>query len=565
MSDKKKGKKGKKKESPEEEKDQMTAVDRQFYELTVADLNSKLARLRTHNAKLEEKNEDLESKMRQIEEDKSDTTAYLNRTLNEKLNIIAELEDKLSELSKVREAENIESARVMNEREAKYKAMHDQLTSEIKLLTGKLNSMEEFRIQRDELLAKFDAQETELKEQHKRHKAILYEMERKVILDKDLLRKEVENRLLQLSTEFTKCNEIRVAAHTQRLVRENIALNNEMDRVMFTIERLKREMEAMKRKHEDSRIKSQSLEMENSRLVRTAQGHLKIIEQLTDAYESLELKHNMLSNVHKQFETATARSKDAEVNLRRSMHKLHLMEQHVHAINTQRSALTADIVLKHQQMDHVQDVLNKVKDTIMSALKGTDAECSDFEFRMAQRESLLGDLLNILNELENMPTERPSIETIEASGYIYLQGDLGILPKESVETIMSPDFKLPSPPPSMYGASRETTPRVSIQLADGSDHVIDVISGSAIVFEDSEEMIAEEDLEGDESDGQGQSQLRRASIRRKSMQKSERIDGSAEGSPAMSPRGSVDATSQDTPSSIIDPEDMKEATPESDM
>lgn len=564
MADEKKRKKGKKKDTPEEEKDQMTAVDRQFYELTVADLNGKLARLRAHNAKLEEKNEELESKMRQMEEDKSDTTAYLNRTLNEKLNIIAELEDKLSELSKVREAENIESARLMNEREAKYKAMHDQLTSEIKLLTGKLNSMEEFRIQRDELLAKFDAQETELKEQHKRHKAILYEMERKVILDKDLLRKEVENRLLQLSTEFTKCNEIRVAAHTQRLVRENIALNNEMDRVMFTIERLKREMEDTKRKHEDSCIKSQSLELENSRLVRTAQGHLKIIEQLTDAYESLELKHAMLSNVHKQHDTTTARLKEAEVNLRRSMHKLQLMDQHVHAINTQRSALTADIVLKHQQMDHVQNVLNKVKDTILSALKGAETDSADFEFRMAQRESLLGDLLNILNELENMPTERPSMETIEASGYIYLQGDLGILPKESVDTIMSSDFKI-SPPPSLL-TSRETTPRVSIQLADGSEHIIDAVSGSGILFEESEDLLAEEDFDEEESEGlEGQPPTRRASMRRRSMQKTGRIDESVEGSPAITPRGSIDATSQDTPSSIIDPEDMKETTPESDM
>lgn len=208
----KKPKKGRKKDGEGDDgADQMSAVDRQFYELSIADLNNKLSRLRTHTTKLEEKNEELESKMRQMEEDKSDTTAYLNRTLNEKLNIIAELEDKLSELSKVRDAENIEFKRVLSEREAKYKAMHDQLTSEIKLLTGKLNSMEEFRIQRDELLAKFDAQETELKEQHKRHKAILYEMERKVILDKDLLRKDVENKLLQLSTEFTKSSEIRVA------------------------------------------------------------------------------------------------------------------------------------------------------------------------------------------------------------------------------------------------------------------------------------------------------------------------------------------------------------------
>ena len=111
--------------------------------------------------------------------------------------------------------------------------------------------MEEFRMQRDELMAKFDSQDADLKEQQKKHKSTLYEMERKVILDKERLRKDVENKLLELSTEFSKTSEIRVAAHTQRLVRENIALNNEMDRMVFTHERIQKEMDGMKKKHQE--------------------------------------------------------------------------------------------------------------------------------------------------------------------------------------------------------------------------------------------------------------------------------------------------------------------------
>lgn len=106
-------------------------------------------------------------------------------------------------------------------------------------------------MQRDELMAKFDSQDADLKEQQKRHKSTLYEMERKVILDKERLRKDVENKLLELSTEFSKTSEIRVAAHTQRLVRENIALNNEMDRMVFTHERIQKENDAMKKKHQE--------------------------------------------------------------------------------------------------------------------------------------------------------------------------------------------------------------------------------------------------------------------------------------------------------------------------
>lgn len=543
----KKSKKGRKKDGEGDDgADQMSAVDRQFYELSIADLNNKLSRLRTHTTKLEEKNEELESKMRQMEEDKSDTTAYLNRTLNEKLNIISELEDKLSELSKVRDAENIEFKRVLSEREAKYKAMHDQLTSEIKLLTGKLNSMEEFRIQRDELLAKFDAQETELKEQHKRHKAILYEMERKVILDKDLLRKDVENKLLQLSTEFTKSSEIRVAAHTQRLVRENIALNNEMDRMIYTHERLRREHDEMK--HANCRIKSQAeiIESEKARLVRTCQGHIRIIEELTDAYEKLRDRSLALKNVHKSYEAAKNKLKDTEDGQKSLLHKTKQLEQHVHAINCQRMALCADIMMKHQQMDHIFKVLKTVKFTIKSAIKAekTQKAIEDIEFRMAQRKTLLDDLLNILTELDTIPLQKISTDTLPSASYVYLQGDLGILPKESVETILGPVQQF-SAIQSESMLALPSTPRISLHLPEVSEKMFDVVSGSLIKFDESDDRIPiEEEL--DESD-------QAVPQRKKSIQKTAHIDEES------TPEGSLKDSGPETGSlALMEEEDLEQ-------
>lgn len=72
-----KEKKAKKSKKAEEEdlEEELTAVDKQFYELTIADLNKKLARLRAHNVKIEEKNEELDVKMKQMEDDRQDVTA----------------------------------------------------------------------------------------------------------------------------------------------------------------------------------------------------------------------------------------------------------------------------------------------------------------------------------------------------------------------------------------------------------------------------------------------------------------------------------------------------------
>ncbi len=52
-------------------------------------------------------------------------------------------------------------------------------------LGGKLASLEEFKVQKEDLMAKFASMEEQLKLQEENHKDVIYNLERKQVVDKD--------------------------------------------------------------------------------------------------------------------------------------------------------------------------------------------------------------------------------------------------------------------------------------------------------------------------------------------------------------------------------------------
>ncbi|KAL1122103.1 hypothetical protein AAG570_003509 [Ranatra chinensis] len=229
----KKGRGGKKKQL-KEVKDALPEVDKEFYEIQINDLSKKITRLQNYCDQLEQQNEEMRNKLSKLDSDSADIISHLKRTLQNKKEEIIELNERITALEQAKQTEKNLFLEKINNMNLDFKRMHEHHTSEIKLLStvemvvfiqfisnlyGKLNSLEEFRTQREELMDKFEKQEADAAEQKEQHKNEVYELEKK----------EMETKLLNLSLDFQRATQARIASTTQSVIKENIAINNELN------------------------------------------------------------------------------------------------------------------------------------------------------------------------------------------------------------------------------------------------------------------------------------------------------------------------------------------------
>ncbi|XP_060524533.1 cilia- and flagella-associated protein 157 [Cylas formicarius] len=505
----KKGKKGKgkKKKTVEDDPNALTEVDKTFYELTIADLNRKLARLRSLTQELEERNELLDREKQTLDEDRADVIAYLKRILQEKVFEINELEERIIGLQEAKrhDAEKYEAKIVDLEKE--YKQMHEQLTSENKLLEGKLNSLEEFRSQREELMKKFENQEEQMQTQEKRHTRELYEIERKFIISKDKLKKDMEARLLQLSTEFHDASELRIAATTHKVIRENIAVNNELDSMLVAHQKLYKDYQVIKARDKTLRQEATLHDEEKKKALMKVRVQQKVIERLTDEHRDLMKDLNKFKHLEEEVRESRNATRKWTQKIASLEYKIKLLEQNLHNVKSENVSLKTDSMYLQEENNRLSDVLMEGVSCIKEAL--TIKSESDVSLRATKRENLLNTLFVLLDKAQEQKVKKPSLETVPSVEATYAVGDLGFVPKPvdirpSVITKRNMEAQTGSSLENYGGATRlsrkkSQAARSDLELEheeDMSDDEVEVAEKESVLFF-RESIIEEEETDGE--------------------------------------------------------------------
>ncbi|KAM7093434.1 cilia- and flagella-associated protein 157 isoform 1-T1 [Molossus nigricans] len=255
---------------------------REFYHIQIRDLEDRLARYQRKWDELAVQEKLLHQEFDQLANNKKEIVAFLKRTLNQRVDEIAELNEQLQSLQLAKEMEKDAFEAQLAQVRHEFQETKDQLTTENIIIGGKLAALEEFRLQKEELTEKFTLLEDQLRKQEKEYTDYVYNLEKKSVLDRDRVKKEIIQRVNLVATEFRKMATSQMWDTTKRAILENNTVTLQLSKISQHGMQLLRENDQLKCAQDKLCKQLDLLRTTKKAMSKDSRGHHKVILMLTE-------------------------------------------------------------------------------------------------------------------------------------------------------------------------------------------------------------------------------------------------------------------------------------------
>ncbi|KAM8934273.1 cilia- and flagella-associated protein 157 [Pelodytes ibericus] len=468
MPPKKKGKGSGKKKSKEGEKavkvkvEPLSEQSKEFYQLQIRDLEGRVERYQKKWDEICAKESLVQAQYDQLSSDKKEITSFLKRTLHQRMDEIADLNDQLMGLQQAKDAEKDAYEAQLAQVRHEFQGTKDRLTSENMLLAGKLASLEEFRVQKEELMAKFAALEEKLKKQEEDHKEMVYRLEKKVVLDKDRLKKEMVQRVNTVAAEFRRVSNNQMAETTKRAIRENVSISSQMTKMSDKSMELIQENEFLKDQEVELRKQLEMLEENERELVKKNLSNQKVIRMLTEKCKQQKEMLDLSEKTEHELGQVQAAHQDLQEETGALRQKMSILEGELQTSKQELDGLTQELQEERRRREAVERILSQaaisLKDVLLE-IPREDEEDMEAIF-ISRRTQMLQQLLLVLNSAATLGLG-PNLHDFESKGIHlaehsmaakanrflvptelkgpgviphYRMGDLGLVPRPDIST-----------------------------------------------------------------------------------------------------------------------------------
>ncbi|KAK2707000.1 cilia- and flagella-associated protein 157-like [Artemia franciscana] len=237
---------------------QISNLDKEFYQLKIDDLEEKLKNTKVENENLKTQIEDLKKQLENSIQTKDDISIFLNKRLQHKDDQIAEIQERLHGLEMVHSNEEQTYKKEIESWEAKFLLMEDQLSTKVKLLKGKLTTLEEFRLQREDLLSRILNLEEALMKEKATSKEKDEEIIKRIIMEKTKAKTEYKEKLKELAATMEQEAVNRLTEKSRKAIDENFYLATKIGELARRLTSVTTQLENERKKNRLSTIKGQT-------------------------------------------------------------------------------------------------------------------------------------------------------------------------------------------------------------------------------------------------------------------------------------------------------------------
>lgn len=405
---------------PKAVEEKITEDSKQFYMTQIIDLEQRLARYQAKCDKLQLSNDQLEGKLSQQLEDQEQVITFLKRKSQEQTELNLDLEEKSMVLRQAKEKERERLEQQISQLKEDSQRALDQAAVENKVLQGQLESLENFRLNKEKLEAEMTRKDEVIEQQQREHEEALYQLEKKAVLDKDRMKKEMVAKVNSVASEFRKVSDLQMAETTKRTIRENVAINQQLGRMSDKTMELIQENESLRAREAELRRQVDILEASEREVTRRNVSNRKVLTMLTDRAQGQEQQLTTLQERVTLGERLGQEARLGQEQATTCRKEAELSQRQVQAMEREAAALKQQLAEASRELQRLRATIVRASHAIQAALQPVNSE-SD---QLVQRESLLSTLLELLN-LASQPHD-PQSQPMPALRY--QPGDLGIVP-----------------------------------------------------------------------------------------------------------------------------------------
>jgi len=398
--------------------DELDELSKQFYIVQIGDLEQKLARYQQKCDLLTLQNQEFQQKYQNEQLEKEDITAYLRKQMEQKQDTILELKEEILTVQCKADKEREEAMNRYTNLKHDTTEQIDRLRAEAALLQGSLTSLQDFKVRKDELEKEYRDLQSTLSQVKTQHNDKIYQLERKQVIDKDRLKREMVGRVNAVATEFRRVSNQQMAETTKRTIQENVAVNSQLVKLTDKTKDLMSENESLRAKLQEQNRKLEMLEKTERELSRKNHCSARLMSLLTERSNELEtdlgVTEEVLEETRNQVE-ALENDGSHQTNLREGYNKLKIIYDELTA---HHNSTIREYEQKAADVDRLTDVIDQCSSDLTNHLMGLGGRTT------------LPNLLPVLLTVASPDVKTQIQEQFGASNSDYETGLLGLVQKD---------------------------------------------------------------------------------------------------------------------------------------